>query len=75
MDQDIASREEVSQVEFGTLKPETERKAGGVGDRRFFKLNSTVDLPVVSSQPVPASTAQNVVSPVNGDDAVFFFMY
>lgn len=30
--------------------------------------NLTVDPPVVSSQPVPASTAQDVVSPVNGDE-------
>ncbi|CAD5312698.1 unnamed protein product [Arabidopsis thaliana] len=31
--------------------------------------NLTVDPPVVSSQPVPASTAQNVVSPINGDES------
>ncbi|CAL9214970.1 unnamed protein product [Arabidopsis halleri] len=31
--------------------------------------NLTVDPPVVSSQPVSASTAQNVVSPVNGDES------
>lgn len=31
--------------------------------------NLTVDPPVVSSQPVPASTAQNVVSPNNGDES------